>query len=161
MRFIENMLKFRLVFHPRIVFEVLQICYRHLWYIVPQTVVFALVDTGLTDDQRERMAVRLHSSERVEISSGKPEFPYVDWSGIVTTVPDLSSFITADSWLTFDMLGLTGNQDWLLIPARLWDRFAEFRRLKEFVTNLSICNDIAERGVALITSHIHMAESEE
>ena len=74
MRFIENMLKFRLVFHPRIVFEVLQICYRHLWYIVPQTVVFALVDTGLTDDQRERMAVRLHSSERVEISSGKPEF---------------------------------------------------------------------------------------
>ena len=73
----------------------------------------------------------------------------------------MSAFVSSDSWLVFDKLGLTGSQDWLTIPPNLWSNFQEFRKLKEFSENISVCNDIAERGVALITSFINKTESEE
>ena len=76
-------------------------------------------------------------------------------------LPDMSAFITSDSWLVFDILGLTDSQDWLTVPASFWDNFLEFRKLREFCVNVSVCNDIAERGVALITAYINKAESEE
>ena len=65
-------------------------------------------------------------------------------------IPDMSDFVNIDSWLVFDMLGLTGSEDWLTIPARLWKNFNEFRILKEFAENISVCNDVAEvRGELL------------
>ena len=91
----------------------------------------------------------------------KPEYPAIDFSGHEIQVPDLAEFITSDSWLIFDKLGLLGPQDWLTVPASLWDNFHEYRRFKEFVENVSVCNDIAERGVSLITAFINKTESEE
>ena len=146
---------------PIITFSVLQSCYRHLWYLVPQTVVFALADTGLSDSQKHGMAMKLHSCERTTVMPGKPQFPLVVFSGEDFGLPDMASFVTSDSWLLFDILGLTGTQDWLTIPPNLWPNFVEFRKLREFVMNVSVCNDLAERGVALITRYINMAESEE
>ena len=157
--FMVNIMKYRLVSKPTAILAVMHSCYRHLWYLVPQTVVFALADPGLPDSQKEAMARKLHSLERHKIEGGKPVFPYVDLSG--GDVPCMSSFVDSDSWLVFDILGLTGAQDWLTIPAGLWENFLEFRKLKEFALNISVCNDIAERGVALITSYMNKVESEE
>ena len=70
-----NIMKYRLVTKPRIAMDILQSCYRHLWYLVPQTVVMALADQGLDSSQKERMAVKLHSLERNTIVGGKPTFP--------------------------------------------------------------------------------------
>ena len=85
----------------------MQSCYRHLWYLVPQTDVFALADPGLSDYQKQRMARKLHSLERVQIEKGKPNSQ------------SLTSFVSTDYWLVFDMLGLVGTQDWLTIPPNL------------------------------------------
>ena len=159
--FMANMGKQRFQVSPSITFSVLQSCYRHLWYLVPQTVVFALADTGLSDSQKQGMAMKLHSCERTTVMPGKPQFPPVVFSGEDFGLPDMASFVTSDSWLLFDILGLTGTQDWLTIPPNLWPNFVEFRKLRDFVMNVSVCNDLAERGVALITRYINMAESEE
>ena len=159
--FMVNILKYRQLIKPSTTFSILQSCRRHLWYLVPQTVVFALVDPGLPDDQKERMAKQLHSLGRTKISMGKPEFPAIDFSGLEVELPDLADFVTSDSWLIFDKLGLLGSQDWLTIPPHLWDNFQEYRRFREFVQNVSVCNDIAERGVSLITAFINKTESEE
>ena len=43
----------------------------------------------------------------------------------------------------------------------MWENFAEFRKFKDFAENISVCNDIAERGVALISAFINKAQSEE
>ena len=92
--------------------------------------VFALADAGLSDSQREEMAKKLHSLERNKIEGGKPEFPHIDLIGEEIKIPDMSNFVGNNSWLVFDMLGLTGSQDWLTIPARLWENFNEFIILK-------------------------------
>ena len=159
--FMVNILKYRHLVKPSITFSILQSCRRHLWYLVPQTVVFALVDPGLPDDQKERMARQLYSLPRTKINMGKPEFPYIDFSGQEVKLPDLADFVTSDSWLIFDKLGLLGSQDWLTIPPSLWNNFQEYRKFREFVQNVSVCNDIAERGVSLITTFINLTESEE
>ena len=40
---------------------------RHLWYLLLQTVVFALADPELSDSQKESMARKLPSLERKKI----------------------------------------------------------------------------------------------
>ena len=158
--FMYNMMRYRQVAaKPTTIMAVMQSCYRHLWYLVPQTVVFALADADLPDRQKEAMARKLHSFERTKIDGGKPVFPFVDLSG--GEIPCMSSFVTSDSWLVFDFLGLTEVQDWLTIPAVHWENFSQFKKVKEFAQNISVCNDIAERGIALISSYINKAESEE
>ena len=42
-----NIMKYRLVTMPGIAMDILQSSYRHLWYLVPQTVVLALADQAL------------------------------------------------------------------------------------------------------------------
>ena len=65
------------------------------------------------------------------------------------------------SWLVFNLLNLKGTQDWLTVPASLWDKFGEYRELKEFASNLTVKNDIVERGIAMVTEFINKVESEE
>ena len=123
--------------------------------------VFALADPGLPDNQKENMAKKLHSLEKSTVPLGKPQFPFIDFSGEEIKLSDLSELVSSDSWLVFDKLGLTGSQDWLSIPPNLWKNFKEFRKFSEFVENISVCNDIAERGVSLITTFINKTQSEE
>ena len=158
--FMANMLRYRKVTKPRYIFAVMQSCNRHLWYLTPQLILLALTDPDLSDSVKEEMANKLHSMERVAVAGGKPLIPYIDWSGEEIQIPGLASFVTPDSWLFFDLLGLSGTQDWLTIPAKLWGNFSEFQKLKEFAENIAVCNDIAERGVALISSYINKAQSE-
>jgi hypothetical protein len=98
---------------------VLQSAYRHLWYVCPQTVVLALVDMGMDDHEREAMARTLHATERIKIEKGKPVFPLVDWrtgeDGEVI-IPSMSTFVTSETWLAFELLGLTGPQ--VMTPLR-------------------------------------------
>ena len=160
--FMFKMMRYRQVVKPTTAMAVMQSCFRHLWYLVPQTVVFALFDQGLSDQQKEAMGKKLHGLDRTKIEAGKPAFPFVDLSGNeMHEMPCMSSFVTPDSWLLFDILGLTEDQDWLTVPAAHWENFSQFRKLKEFAENVSVCNDIAERGIALITAYINKAESEE
>ena len=159
--FMANLSRYRLIIKPSIAMSLLQSCYRHTWYLVPQTVVFALADAGLANTQREEMAKKLHSQERKKIVGGKPVPPYIDLSSSEPRVSDMSCFISSDSWLVFDLLGLSAPQDWMTIPVGLWENFADYKKFRIFAENISVCNDIAERGVALITAYINKAQSEE
>ena len=159
--FLVNMSRYRLLTKPTIALSLLQGCFRHLWYLTPQTIVFAMADSYLSDNQREGMARKLHGLERKKVKGGRPPFPFIDLGGSVTGLPDMIPLISSESWLVFDLLGLSGSQDWMTIPVSFWDHFEDFRRFREFVENISVCNDIADRGMALITAYINKAQSEE
>jgi hypothetical protein len=73
-------------------------------------VVFALADPGLSDQQKERMAKKLHSLERSMIQKGKPKFPVIVFTGEEIKLPDMVAFLSSDSWLVFDMLDFTERQ---------------------------------------------------
>ena len=103
------------------------------------------------------MAKILHGNPRNHIDIGQLVFSVLDWSGGIER-PDLSVFIDSKAWLIFDLLELTGPQDWLLLSCNQWEIFSEYKQFKEFTSNLAICNDVAERGVQLISNFIIKAE---
>ena len=60
----------------------------------------------------------------------------------------------------FDLLELKETQTWLQDPCDTWSMNADFMCFKEFAENLTVVNDIAERGVKLISDVINMSEDE-
>ena len=155
-----NVLRYREL-EPSVAFKVLQSIRNHGWYLSGQLVTLALADIELDDDEKEEMAKTLHSIPRVPIQPGKPEFPVLDWRNETLRRPRLSSLITPVSWLIFDILDLSGPQDWLQLPSHMWSMFSEYRKIVEFATNLPVVNDLAERGCHMITEYINKSSNEE
>ena len=58
-------------------------------------------------------------------------------------------------------MSLSGPQDWLQLPCNMWIMFSEYRKLVEFATNLPVTNDLAERGIHLITEYINKSANED
>ena len=159
LEFMTKVLHYRLT-NSSVAFHVLQSVHRHLWYLTPQLIPIALTDPGLEDSSKEMIAKALHSSSQQKICSGKPTFPTL--SHVAGEMrKNMQDLVTPDSWLVFQLLGLEGSQDWLQTPASLWKLFAEYRKLEEFSSNLPVCNDIAERGIHLMTDFIKHCESED
>ena len=106
------------------------------------------------------MAKMLHSLKREKIRTGKPNFPLLEY-GPKAARQDMSTLVDSSSWLVFDILELTGHQDWLLEPAFTWHLAPEFKQLEVFTSNLVVVNNLAERGIHLASSFIKRVESEE
>ena len=155
-------LKYREV-EPAISFQVLKSIRRHQWYLTPQMVTLSLADTSLPAKEREEIARILHSFPRVEIPMGRPPFPEeLIWNSKEQVRPKLGSLITSsNSCLIFDLLNSDGPQDWLLTPCSMWSLFSDYRQLEIFAHNLSVTNDLAERGCKMITDFINKVECEE
>ena len=95
---------------------------------------------------------------REKIELGRGEFPTLSWPG---ERPSLEEFVDKGSWLIFDLCGIEGTPEWLKIPSQLWPEFEDFRKMNTYVKNLSVINDSAERGMALIKSFIDKVHNEE
>ena len=95
---------------PALAFQLLSTIRRHQWYLTAQWVTLALADEGLPEEEREELARSIHSMPREEIATGKPDYPTLDWSGEVLVRPRVSSLVTKNSWLVFDLLQLQGSQ---------------------------------------------------
>ena len=75
----------------------------------------------------------------VEPRKGKSEFPDLTFFLVPNPQPpSLASMVTVHSWAIFNRLGLKGPNDWLLAPSSLWHLFTEYRKLEDFVRNLTV-----------------------
>lgn len=92
------------------VWNVLQTCYRQLWYLSGDLVTMALVDTGLSSSKREELAKAIHAMPKPEKPrNGKPEFPeLIFFRNPNPEPPSLASLVTVHSLAIFNRLGLNG-----------------------------------------------------
>ena len=136
-------------------------CHRHLWYLTPQLIVFSLADPQVSSSEKEDLAKALFSTPRPPImKSGKPTFPVIVFPK-PHSIPKLSSFVSSESWLLFDLLHMEGAQEWMQTPVKNWQMFAEFRKLEGFISNVSVTNDLAERGIKMTSDFLHLCRDEE
>ena len=63
--------------------------------------------------------------------------------------------------MIFTQLGIETSTDWLQTPCSMWPLFADYRKLEDFAKNISVTNDIAERGIRIITDFIDKSENED
>ncbi len=120
---------------------------RHLWYLTPDTVVFALFDQETSGAERRELARAIARTPRPQqIPLGKPQMPVQ-----MNANPQLASFVGPESWKLWDLLGV--RSDWLRLPVHRWAHNNDYIVAKEFVQGLSVVNDAAERCVRSITDY--------
>ena len=156
LKFMQDMQQYR-DHNAKIADACLLSCGRHLWYLTPQLVVFSLADSSVSSAEREALAKTLFKTPReATVKCGKPVFPAI----VLTELPKLCSLVSPKSWLLFDLLQLEGTQEWLQTPVQMWSMFSDFRKLETFILNVSVTNDLAERGIKLTSDFLHLCRDE-
>lgn len=56
---------------------------------------------------------------------------------------------------------LKGSQDWMQLQLKYWNLMEDYRKAKDFVSNLEVVNDSAKRGIKLITDFKDMVQKED
>ena len=124
----------------------LEVLSRHGWYTAEETVTFCLCSNKLSNDEKSRVAARILSYDTPEsVTLGKPTFQELHEK------TELHDLVGPKSYALFSILGL--DYDWLLQKPEDWDSFPEYLEMREFVRTVKVCNDAAERGVAMISDY--------
>jgi len=116
---------------------------RHLWYLAPQTVMFALFSNKVSEDTKSRMAARLLTLDRPDSPSlGLPKFP------VITAKTELWDLVTEASWEFFEVVK-SDPLPWLSKRVSEWEAHSEYQTVKAFVSTVKVVNDSCERAIAL------------
>ena len=116
---------------------------RHLWYLAPQTVMFALFSDKLSKDAKGRMAAKLLTLDRPDSPSlGLPKFP------VVTATTELWDLVSEASWEFFDIVK-SDPLPWLTKSVSEWEAHSDYQAVKAFVSTVKVVNDSCERAIAL------------
>ena len=128
----------------------------HSWYLHPSIIPFSLLDTDLTEKERQEIANAIFELQ----DDGEDETRYVkvDLSTLNLETddrPTLAEFIDQKSILIFDILGHDKQKiEWTLLPPDMWILMTPFRQFKEFIESISVVNDPAERNIQLVQKFI-------
>ena len=136
---------------------------RHLWYLTPEMVVFALFSNEVPLNERCALADVLLTilsdsmpctpKHRYGFGCGKPSFPKV------TQETMLADFVNEDSWFTANLLRL--NMTFLTKNFDSWQNDDHFKVSKFIVDALNVVNDPSERAVKLTNDFVSSAREED
>ena len=93
---------------------------------------------------KKKLAVKLSEIEKPEsCKKGKPVFPVINAATVLTDL------VGPESHFLFDTLGV--KRDWLTTLADTWENNGSYRKIQKFVRSVKVTNDVAERGVKLMS----------
>ena len=118
----------------------------HTWYLTQQITAFAVFDNVTCERDKEDIARKilsqLHTAQK-DLKLGKPQMPKVSED---TT---LLSLIGPASYLIFERLNI--GSKWLEKPVQEWKHDTEYMKGWNIVREFQVTNDIAERGIKMMT----------
>ena len=125
---------------------------RHTWYLTEELVVFAFWDDQVSAPERVAMARKLLSTNPPPVwQTGKPSLP-----DQFPPKPKLQNLIGERSWLVFHLLRI--GTAWLRRPVSRWRDDAEYVRVGDFLKDLQVVNDTAERCIKDVTEYAYLAK---
>ena len=140
------------------------------WYLDQPWVPLALTDRNLTTEEKEKLSTALLLIPRPSTFPPCPVDPLLPklpchqdtfWPED-GSLPSLVGLLGPRSWQLFHILDLGGDEvAWLGKPSSEWEDSPGFTRFKEFVENLTIVNDSAERSVKLIQDFVTSSTDED
>lgn len=146
---------------PEVAKVCIESCKRHLWYFTPQLLPFLFCDNSADSTIKEELAKKLIATPRAQnVSIGKPDFPEMDLTNDGTRFEISIDFISEKSWLLFDLIKIN-DVEWLSKSYSEWENHTGFIKLCCFVKNCKVVNDIAERGIKLISDFAHKTHDED
>lgn len=140
--------------------EAVRSCFRHLWYLTEELVIFCLFDEHLSPFWRSAVAKKLLNTPRpTTFLAGKPSFPKIYFNN--SSCAFLTEFVGPKSWLLFKLCKMEHEQEWLKLPVEYWHLMNDYIHLKQFISSLEVVNDAAERGIKIISDFKDMCRDEE
>ena len=117
----------------------------HMWYLSEELVALSFFDDNVTDDIKDHMV------KAMSVIDGKVNCEKrikVLLSASYLQDKSVANFTSKNTINFFNMLSLP--QDFLQLPATQWKVNEEYQKARTSVMKLSVINDHAERGVALV-----------
>lgn len=132
------------VVNPQIAKVAAQKFSSHLWYLSEELILMSLFDDSISVADKQAIVTAIHESSLSE--DEPPKKAYVD----LATIGDrqLSSFVSKQSLALFHLLQLSPS--FLEANVSSWKTNDNYNLAKIKVCSLTVVNDHAERGVALI-----------
>lgn len=128
---------------------------RHTWYLSEKMCMLSIVDEDLENNVRRSMATKLLSHKVPEtVSVGYPQTKCLE------EVEDLSDLVGPESWFIFRAADVD-EVGWLVENVDDWPNFPSYKKLKDFISKMSVVNDCSERGVKIIQEYIDSACNED
>ena len=122
------------------------------WRTSQEKVVLSLASDKVSNNDKALMASALLSKQESE----DPEDGALCVDG-ETQLPDL---VDESSWLVFQLLG-SDARHWLSKPVSIWETDDKYQENQQFVRELKVTNDVAERGIALIQAFANTVTRDE
>ena len=131
--------------------NVLKTWYRHVDFLIPEYACLSLVSSIVSDQEKKLIANEMLKHEPpTEYSIDKPSLskPAVE----LTAKTELHQLAKGPRvYLIFHLIGIQDPRPFLKKEPREWELDPDFQKLREFVSNLKVVNDCAERAVQLAT----------
>jgi hypothetical protein len=112
---------------------------KHAWFDAEEFIPFGLASDKVSAEEKAAIAARLLEQPKDQLRPGPPVML------TITPTTTLSLLIGPQSWHFFDRLGI--SSDFLSEPVATWASIPAFTKFENFVDNVHIVNDIAERLV--------------
>lgn len=120
-----------------------------LWYLNEANIALSFFDDDVSVEMKRKMTINLN----VDGHPDKPQRINLAVNEIMSA--DLCDFVTSNTYFFFDTIlneEITGiNRNFLMTDPATWNENEHYIAAKAMVKNLLVVNDIAERGIALIT----------
>ena len=153
--FYKQLFDYRTV-DPGLAEAALSVMARHGWYLVPQMVPFSLFSSKMDDDSKSALATKILSFEDTKPSSYpliKPVFP------AITSTTQLTDLVGPDSYMFFHILGI--SYEWIKVSPSHWEEYDSYKEAREFVRTTKVVNDLAERGIKMISDYAMILTNDE
>lgn len=122
----------------------------HLWYLNAKLVGLSFFDPTITDDGKLLMANKLLSSTDEPSEHARVVNPKVSKEKLKEVVDGgMVNLLTKETYTSFDRLNR--KSDFLRQHPNTWPQNNDFQEGLKIVKTLKVVNDMAERGVKLIT----------
>ena len=106
---------------------------------------------NVSDDEKAEIALKLTKIKSPKnYSCGYPmPVPLAQLTIEAGLALKLSDFVDNESLFMFDVLAF--KKDWLDKPVQTWKNYESYLEMENWVRNLKVTNDTAERGVKLVS----------
>lgn len=115
---------------------------KHLWYLSPQNVCFALFDQNVSHKEKEKMAQNIMHKDGGNMRAFKADLTKMDRECATLTLTD---FCDKNSKEFFNILEI--DSEFLKYPAHKWDNIDGYKMGKKKVMSIHSVNDVAERAI--------------
>ena len=130
---------------------------RHLWYLTPQLVIFALAGDDLDNDTKTKILTKLLSFDQPSNNDFEREKP--ETVAQISQCQVLKTLFQSKATLIFQSSKLK-KKDIENRNFELTDCHSTYTKFKHAVNNTAVVNDRAERHIRLVQDFIYRSHSE-